>query len=45
MKNFRDFTAHLGWCECMYIFDDELSFREIKNDIQTNILTKYEKKL
>ena len=42
IKNeYRVFTKHLGWSECMYLFPKDISFKSIKNNPGTNILTKY----
>jgi len=40
MKNYRVFTKHLGWAECMYIIPENISFKTIKNNPNTYILTK-----
>ena len=37
---YRVFTKHLGWSECMYLFSEETTFKEIKEHIGTHILTK-----
>jgi len=42
MKNYRVFKKHLGWSECMYLFPRDISFKTIKNNPGTNILTKYD---
>ena len=39
---YRAFTKHLGWSECMYLFSEDISFKTIKNNPGTNILTKYD---
>ena len=40
MKKYRVFSKHIGWGECMYIFNIETTFKEIKEHIGTRILTK-----
>jgi len=40
MNKYRVFTKHLGWSECMYLFSNKTTFKEIKEHVGTNILTK-----
>lgn len=40
MKKYRVFTISLGWCDAMFIFDDNISFIELKNNTETSHLNK-----
>ena len=42
MNKYRVFKKHLGWAECMYLFPEDISFKAIKNNPGTTILTKYD---
>lgn len=39
MKKCRVFTTFLGWSEIMFIFDESITFLEIKNNPRTNMLS------
>ena len=39
-SNYRVFTKHLGWGECMYLFSEKTSYKEIKEHPGTWILNK-----
>lgn len=38
----RIFKTFLGWSEVIFLFSDDISFNEIKNNPKTGILTKKE---
>ena len=39
-KKFRAFKKTLGWCDCIYIFDLDISFKSIKENESCKILFK-----
>lgn len=40
MKKYRVFTNGLGWSDVMYLFDNDTTFVEIKNNPRTKFLDK-----
>ena len=37
---YRIFTKDLGWADCMYLFNENISYKMIKQTIGINILNK-----
>jgi hypothetical protein len=40
MKKYKVFRIWLGWCDAMFIFDGTITYRDIKNNPETNKITK-----
>jgi len=40
MKKYKVFRIWLGWCDAMFIFNDTITFRDIKNNPETNKIEK-----